>query len=282
MANKRQRKKNGKKIDTRKIRINQKDKQLFDRLTRNARNKIRRVEKNYGINLSDDIDLKLISDFKTRNDFNQWIEDIQSFTNRNNTTYQFVKNEHGLVISKKELNNIIKTSKQNQKRAIEARDKALGLKGLNRKQRELKQLSDNVKMLGEANATGITIPAIFNFKQFRTRSTLNKAIENVFKRDNPDYFDERAERMKDNFIRSLQGSFNSEADYLITLLEQMNGQDFYEMYMDDELLNFDFSLYDSEGSFYEADMGKLQAMLQKVRDWNNGVTDRDFMGFPNR
>lgn len=281
MANKRQRKKNSKNNNQPRIRIRQQDEDIFKKVTNSAKSKLRRVNKNYGIDLSDEINLMKLDEFKTRKEFNTWVENMQRFTNRNNQRYQFVKNEYGLVMNKKELNELIRISKQNQRLAKQKIKEALNLDALKNKQKEVQRLKEQTLMLGEANVTGITVPPIFNFKQFRTTRTLKRAIDNIYKRSNPEFYDTRSERMKDNFIRSLEGSFNSNADKLVSMLRNMSGQDFYELYMSDRLV-FDFSLYDSEGQFHEADEDKLRAMEQDVEDFYNGNFDTDFKHFPNR
>ena len=74
------------------IRISQNDKQDYQRLVRNAKAKIRRVKKKYNRELSSSVELPSLSSFKSRKQYNEWKNEIKSFTNRGNTKYQFVKN----------------------------------------------------------------------------------------------------------------------------------------------------------------------------------------------
>ena len=250
-------------------------------MTASAKAKLRRVNKNYGIDLSNEINLMKLDEFKTRKEFNEWVENMQRFTNRSNQNYQFVKNEYGLVLTKKELNELVRLSKQNQRLAKEKIKEALNLDVLKNKEKQMQELRERTLILGEGNVTGISVPPLFNFNQFRTYAALEKAKGNVRKRSNPQFYDKRNEILKDNFIRSLEGSFNSDADKLVSMLRVMSGQDFYELYMSDRL-NFDFSLYDSEGQLFDANRDHLEAMENTVEDFYRGNFDSDFKDFPNR
>ena len=99
------------------IRITQNDRAEFARLARNAKAKVRRTFKNYGIDLTGEVDIPTLDDFKTRKQFNEWREKVESFTNRNNLNYQFVKNDFGVSASKKELNDIARDVKKAQRLA---------------------------------------------------------------------------------------------------------------------------------------------------------------------
>ncbi|WP_238629291.1 hypothetical protein, partial [Klebsiella pneumoniae] len=64
------------------IRITRNDKKEFSRLAKNAKAKIRRTLKNYGIDLTGDVFIpESIESFGTRKGFNKWKESVSSFTN---------------------------------------------------------------------------------------------------------------------------------------------------------------------------------------------------------
>src|SRR5690625_8038320 len=88
---------------TKTIRITKNDRTEYQRLVRNARAKISRTRKKYGIDLSQEVNLPKLEQFKTRSQFNKWKQHVSSFTNRHNMKYQFQKNKYGVVASKSEL-----------------------------------------------------------------------------------------------------------------------------------------------------------------------------------
>ena len=64
------------------IRISNKDKKEYAKLVKNAKSKVRRVQKNYGIDLSKEIELPSLESFETRKQFNEWKQKQSSFLNR--------------------------------------------------------------------------------------------------------------------------------------------------------------------------------------------------------
>src|SRR5690625_5284905 len=68
-----------------------------------------------GVDLEGEIPLPDLSEFQTRKEFNEWKELQSSFTNRANTEYQFVKNEYGVVASKREIYQVEQATKRAQR-----------------------------------------------------------------------------------------------------------------------------------------------------------------------
>ena len=281
MANKRQRKKNQMNAGQSNIRITQKDNDLFQRLTRNAKAKIKRVQKNYGIDLSKEVDLKKMDEMKSRKEFNLWVERLQSFTNRHNLNYQYVKNDNGLVLNKKVLNQVKRANKKNQQEAKAKKKEIENLDFIKNSKRQ-KAIRERMIILGEENVTGISIPADFDFNQFKTPRSLDRAIKNIMKRNDPKYYNRKNEILQDNFIRSLEGTFNTLADDLVNRLREINPDDFYELYLmfNDDVM--DFTLYDSEGQYVEADEGKVRKLESIVDEYESGKLNMDLKDFPNR
>lgn len=220
------------------IRITKNDREEYARLVRNTKAKVRRTIKNYGIDLSDEINLPPIEEFKTRKQLNEFKEKQRMFTSRSNLKYQFKKNEYGVVASKRELLDIEMNNKKAQRLAKE-KIKEMENKPFISGGREQGTVGQRMKQMNKPNAAGIVVPPDFNFEKVRNRQQLEQKKENVERRANENYFDERMERMKQNYIRLLSDTFNSDANPLIELLEGVPSDDFYEMYqMYDE---FDFS-----------------------------------------
>jgi hypothetical protein len=258
------------------IRITQNDREEYKRLVRNSKAKIRRANKKYGVDLSDEVELPKLGNFSTREEFNQWKEETRSFTNRANQNYQFVKNDYGVVASKKKIHEIENATKEAQRLAIHMTENATN-KPFISGDKVQGTVGQRMMQMGKPNVAGITIPKNFDFSKVRNQQRLEQIEQNMVKRSNPKYFDKRLETMKQNFMDILQLSFNSDADELIEKLKGIPTDDFYEMYlMFDE---FDFDLYSSENIGAIADEGNIKKMLSYIDRYYRGDIDFNLKGF---
>jgi hypothetical protein len=130
------------------------------------------------------------------------------------------------------------------------------------------------------------IPDVFDINRFEDRRHFKLKAGAMERRASEAFFSESDEKMLENFITKLSGSFNSYADPLIDKLNKMPAGDFYEMYMryatelDDS--PFDFDLYDSEGQVVDADFGHLVRLNNVVDDYLAGKIRFPLKGFPNK
>lgn len=77
------------------VRITKKELAEIQRLNKNARAKLRRIEKRYGIR--EDISVKAPKTFTSRKELNAYKKQLRDFTNRYNQRYQYVKTDEGAV-----------------------------------------------------------------------------------------------------------------------------------------------------------------------------------------
>lgn len=247
------------------IRITKRDEEEYRRLRRNTRAKINRVKKNYDIDLEDEIPLPDLSTFQTRQDFNEWKEMQKSFTNIGNTDYQFVKNDYGVVASKRDIFRITQDTKKAQrladKKIKEELDRPVFHDG-----EQVGTVGDRASYMKEPDVTGIHRPKDFDFSEVRNKRRLEDVRTSMEKRKEKDYYDERNKRMLDNFISTLEGHFNSDSDELIEELKSINPDDFYGLYQSNFYV-FDFNLYDSEGQLQNNSEGEVQAMIDVIKDF---------------
>lgn len=269
MANKRQRKKNMKKRmkNNYQFPVGEKTLAEYQRQVRNTKAKIRRVLKTHNIDLSDEIKIPKLEEFSSRKEFNRWVRKVERFRSRTNPKYQFVKNQYGVSASKEELRIIEQKTKEAQRLADE----------------QIKKYEDKPFISGgeeqgtvgmqRPNKTGIYRPADFDFDEVRSRQRLEEIKESVEKKSEPEYYDERLERMKQNFIVALEGSFNSLADELVEEIKKIPAEDFYQIYlMFDE---FDFDYFDTEGQMVTADETSVGQMMKYVQRYHRGDLDTD-------
>lgn len=247
--------------------VGEKTLELYQKEVRNTRAKLNRVLREHEIDLSNDINIPSLESFSSRKELNQWVRNVQSFRNRANRHYQFVKNEYGVSASKSRLDKIEKLNKKAQKLADEQIQKY-----------EDKPFISGGKEQGTVgmqrpNKTGIYRPKDFNFSEVRSEQRLREIEQAMGEKSVPLYYDERMERMKTNFIEALSGSFNSLADGLIGEIKNLNADVFYQLYL--EFDEFDFDYFDTDGQSVVADESSIGQMLRAIDKYKEGRLDTD-------
>lgn len=250
-------------------------------MVRNTRAKIRRTEDKYGIDLTNDIFIPDdIGHFKTRKEFNEWKEQQQSFTNRANLDYQFVKNKWDVVASKREIAEVTRATKQAQRIAKEEYEKVKDLPQYV-KGDKIGTVESRTSHMAMPDVTGIHVPKDFDFDKTRSRQRLQTVSENMERRSDVNYFNERRVQMHENYISMVENAFNSDGDEVIEYLQTINPDDFYEMYlMFPEVFNFDI-YYPMEG--IETSLGtpeqNAHRMVEYLKNYTNNKYDTDLNGF---
>lgn len=240
-----------------------------------------------------------LNEFRTRKQFNEWKEQVATFTNRANLDYQFVKNDFGVVANKKQLMQI----KQNTKRA-QREAKALIRKQQNKpviyRGKQIATQGQRMQMMASEDAGGITVPPDFDFNKMRTERQFEDKSRAMELRADKEYFDKKMERMQLNFMDALAIYFNGEADELIEMVDQLSAKEFWEMYqMFDE---FDFDAFYRDGRDDDSDLGNIKQMedytmkyidetrsqekkehldkiMTHIRNFNEGNVDRSLENF---
>jgi hypothetical protein len=235
-----------------KIRISKNDEQEYKRLVRNAKAKMRRLQKQHGIDLTDEISLPSLSSFQNRKEFNNFKEDINKFNKGLKNDYKIVKNEQGVAFTKKE----VKNYERKQKEAIQLAEEHYA-----------KTKTENQKIF--LKPSNLDIPRKIDLNDISSRSNFNQRLENLTKRSDPQFFNERDERFKENYIKSIQGSFNenSMVASIVEMLEDIPADYLIQVYKDNLAL-FDFEQFDSEGQEVGADMQDLEKIHQILLDYS--------------
>lgn len=259
-----------------KIRISKADKEEYRRLVKNTKAKIRRTVSKYGLDLSSEIDIPDLEDFTSREQFNKFKSEQKSFTNIGNLKYQFKKNKYDVVADKSTLLGI-----------------ELGTSRLQRKAREtIKRVEDKPFISGgKAQGTvgqrlaqvkrpskhGVNVRADFDFDKVPDKQYLEKLDVDIKEKLDPDYDTGRKLLMKHNFMYVVEQSFNSKADELYKLLDDLPADIFYDFYF--QFDEFDFDLYDSDGQNVDADQGTLDQMIAYLEDYYEGNHYSDLLSF---
>lgn len=190
---------------------------------------MKRIQKNYGVNLIGEIPLPTLSAFQNRKQFNEWKQEVSSFTNRNNQNYQYKKNEHGVVATKATLNEIERNTKRAQ-RIAEQTKKKMKDKPFISGGEVVGTVGERQRMMARPTMTGFGKPVTFDFNKIHTQSELMKRKETMKKKADPAYYNKRSERMKELYIEGIAEKFNSDADSLVKKLKEMPADDFYVMF----------------------------------------------------
>lgn len=263
---------------TKTIRITKNDRTEYQRLVRNARAKISRTRKKYGVDLSQEVNLPKLEQFKTRSQFNKWKQHVSSFTNRHNMRYQFQKNKYGVVASKSELLEM---------ETLRRRQIALAKREVEKiKDRPIFHKGEQISTVGErmlhfakpSKVTGIRIPTPFNFDSVQSQRKLKEMKELAEYRLEKGGYEDRKELMKSNFKKAVIGSFNLEGIEIASLLDTLTGSEFYDLYISFEDV-FNFEEYDSEGQIITATLGNLNRMKEVILEYKQGKSDIDYESF---
>ena len=229
---------------------------------KNTMAKIRNIKKRYGIDLSSEIELPSLESFGSRKEFNEWSRNVQDFRKRSNYQYQYVKNDYGVVASKKQLFEIEQKTKKAQRIAEKKLKEAKALPFYSGGKEQ------GTVGMQRPNKSGVTVPKKFDFKQVRSQGRLKDVEESLEKKSKSDYYEQRNKIMMDNFIDVLGKSYNSQAEQLIDEIKQMNPDDFYELYlMFDE---FDFMLFYENSGVVGAEFDDTNVMLGYLKAFNDG------------
>lgn len=206
---------------------------------------------------------------------------MRQFTNRANLDLQFVTNEHGVTLSKKELNKVKREAKQARKNALE-KVKKLENKPFYAGGKDTGSTVGQVsQQLMRPNIAGIIVPDEFDFSKIVTENQLKQTKERAEKRAQKEYYNKRMKTMKENYLKVIDATFNSYGEDLRKALEQLPADDFVELYS--MIREFAFSLYDSESSDDDEISDKLKgeadALFKYVEMYKSGELNNDLKNF---
>jgi hypothetical protein len=248
-------------------RLSAKQKTEYERLKKNVKSKIYRTKKNYGIDISGEIEIPSLDSFKTYKQLDEWKEKASSITNRHNTKFRFKKNVHGVV-------HTLFEQRQGEKLYKEAKRNAEKEKA----RLEQKPVIVNGKVVGNQAQKGVLMKRSFNprigkvepfdINNFKTRMGLENRLDQLKKRSDDDFYDKRMSQMQENWLDSMSGSFNNLADDVLDSIKRMSPDDFYEFYLMFEGV-MSFELYDSEGQFVDANEGTLEKIRSYLQQYES-------------
>lgn len=220
----------------------------YKRLVHNTKSKLKRVKENYGLDLSYEIEIPEYSELESEEDFDEFVSQMSSFTDRGNLDYQFRKNKRGVVYSLAELyrglelTEISKIKAQNFIDRFKEKEYQINGEG------QGYTVGDRMILHEKENVAGITVPDDFDIDAFQTRSRLEGRLELLEEKADGIFFDRSMRNMKQNFMKNIKGSFNSEGDDIVDMIDAMPEDDFFELYLMSS--EFNFEDYASDGAIH--------------------------------
>lgn len=248
-------------------------------MVRNARAKIGRVKTNYEIDLSNDIQIPELGSFETRDAFNDFKRNMKSFTNRSNQNYQYVKNDYGVVATKREIHiveaNTTKAQRiaDNIKKQIEKENKRKYYSG----GKEQSTVGQMMAQMARPEI-GVSRPPDFDFETMRTRHAFKQKMESMEKRADPMIFEKRKAHLKENIIKKMEKSFNSEGDELVKRLQGLHHDVLYQLFLQHE--EFQFGYRYTHSHLGEDDVSEELSDLHSILDtYEQGEENTDLWAF---
>jgi hypothetical protein len=245
-------------------------------LVRNTKAKMRRVKRDYGLDLSYEIDIPSYSEVKSSETFDDFSEEMMSFTDRGNANYQFARNEKGMPYSKAELQRGLEL------REIAAVNAQNFIDRFKEKEYQINNqdagytVGDRMTLYEKENVAGITVPNEFDINAFESRNRLESRLETLEEKADGVFFDRSMRTMKENFMKSLKGSFNSTGDDIVEMIDIMPEDDFFELFI--QSAEFTFEDYASDGSI-DGTVEQAERLRGYLHEYFKGNVDMTLKAF---
>lgn len=256
------------------IRISAKDKAIHKDLVRKTKAKKRRLEKKFGKDnispLIDHITTPSIESFTSRKEFNAWKSQQKKFTNRNVRAYQFVQNDSGTVLSKKEVSKMKRNLDLHIKRIRKENKRLSKLPFIQGGKLRSGTVGDRMGMAREiSDITNLQEPMPFNINRFQSREDVEERMQDLERFADPNYLKNRRATVKDNFITALTKSFNSDSEDLIEKIKNIDSDEFYEMFLMFDEINFQDFDSDGHGKDNTATVRTLERINNYIDRYEN-------------
>lgn len=258
------------------FRLTKQQREELNKLSRSVKAKTTRLLKNYGQDFTGYISPKSPNDIKNIEQFNAFKKRAESFTDRSNRDFQFIQNQYGVVISKSELDEILSDTKKAQETAERILDRFNDVEVIAGGQSTGFTVGENKELLMKADK-GFGRIEDFEFDKVKTQEGLDRFANRAKKRSQEAYYEEGLVRLQDNFIRSVEGTFNSDADDVVQKLKMLPADDFYELF---SIYNeISFENFDSENALGMASQDVLERVRMYVDAYFEGRSDLSLKGF---
>ena len=223
------------------MRVMKRDEKEYKRLRRNYRAKLWRIRRKTNFSLpAEEIDKELgltfpslpefrEGAFKTRKNFNAFKKRVEEVTDRSFQPLQISENKRGMRYPNLAKQFGHREARKAQQKADEQRERYRDLPLIiDGEQRGT--VGDSQLALTDDEAYGIFRPSDFDIDDFVNPESVERRIEKDIERQTDEYFDEKKTQMLENFKSIFDGK-GEYAQEIVKMLEQVDPDDFYEMYL---------------------------------------------------
>lgn len=210
-----------------KIRISKQDRARIKKLNRSISNKKSRLKRKFGLEMQ--IETRPITSFKTRKELNAYIKTGKTFTNRSN--FRYVKNEHGVVFRREEVEQARREVEKINKERERFRKKVEKKKFTRNNKSGIMTVADRIKMR-DTRFQDLK-PLKFNIDRFRNQNEFQRYLGGVGRgvKENP------YEQLINNYINSLETVFGRDAQQFADFIRDMEPEDFALLFYTEDIID---------------------------------------------
>ena len=227
------------------------------RLNKSISTKKSRLKKQFGVTV--DIERLNPKTITSRQQYNEFVKQAKHFTNRNN--YRYVKNRHGIVVSRQEYgmlaDNIRKanriaraTLKKVDQMAYTSRGEKTGMRVVDRR-----MMKDPIYDYLRSKTTKSVFDQARSYEQFFS------IMEREEGRATQEHWNAKRTLFQQNFISALNNTFGEEASDIIAVVAGLTPKEFEMLYLTEDIMDFSF-VYD-ENQPESSRLGYIRASIDR-------------------
>lgn len=273
------------------IKIRSVDEKEYSRLVRNAKNKIKRTQDKFGIDITDKINIPDLKSFKTRKEFNSWKDDMEKLRYRADITFKNVDgaiasvsqinqskkesnilikkldkvkgkrntyvNKHGVEFTKSEVEKMNLQTNIARDMEIEELNKVSNLPYFTAKHEMLSPAERTRKITDE---TKIAIRQKFDPQKAVSNTRKREQTERLEKVSKVDRYDYFRNRLKENQMSKIMQVFGNDAEDVLLYFQDMDDMEFTNFFYYFQKTSMGFELYSSD-----SDMEDVYGFLEQMR-----------------
>lgn len=211
------------------------------RLNKSISNKKSRIKKEFGVELQ--IKTKPIKEFGSRKEYNEFVKQSKKFIDRRN--FRYVKNPHGVVLRREEYEQIKKDVEKINRRNKRKLNKIDKKTFTSRGKKTDTRVIDRRLMLDPRYDYLRDMDFKKRWQTLQTVQDVENYAEKAANRARDEYELETQNLFKNNYIKSLQNVFGSNANGIIEKVNEMLPEEFEQLYLTEDIVDFDFN-YDDQ------------------------------------
>ena len=211
------------------------------RLNKSISNKKSRIKKEFGVELQ--IKTKPIKEFGSQKEYNEFVKQSKKFIDRRN--FRYVKNPHGVVLRREEYEQIKKDVEKINRRNKRKLNKIDKKTFTSRGKKTDTRVIDRRLMLDPRYDYLRDMDFKKRWQTLQTAQDVENYAEKAANRARDEYELETQNLFKNNYIKSLQNVFGSNANAIIEKANEMSPEEFEQLYLTEDIVDFDFN-YDDQ------------------------------------